>query len=1186
MVVEIFQCYSTNNKGVLYGPSSRVDYQSEYEWLSPTKLKFHFYVYRLNYASSIGSIIYPDTAYIYLRYDGNLWSEAIFMIKDSTISHPNKLCNPTTDECYTTFCNQQYNINITNQKSIFRYTGIIDFNQTNIKDTLNKWGACMVDIGFRGNYDDVYNNITSNSSNKNNYFCYFSINRCFKWKIGDKSPIPRLFHTFNHMNWFDKGLQQMDFGSNTDNFDSVNYELELPKGGNYSYKSPYSKNYYIEGYCSGVEPCSARPKLNPPRGFYLSPLTGITTRYFNSSQFIPYPLFYIETKLFKKDSNKNMQQVALLSRAQTTFVFNDVNGNGKYVTPDKKLNTRVEIENLPLYRYPCEEVADTLSFNMRDTLAINQTAKDTIDYNFINTLPSSTIAINTKASNLVEAKIQWTAPANSHLKNPYIFNVYATEVRCNKNKREVFRSVEYNVIPTPRYTITIDTTKCGFIKFKVNIATITDFSYQWQISNGTSTYTSSKWSDSIAINKKGKWQIKLSVKNIEYGCQANSTDSIIINNLQLLANINAAKTVFCPLDSLPLNSLIKNNEGAVQYQWAKGNKIIGNANSISLSQAGSIKLTTTDARNCKAHDSISIKQYSSIVFSPIADTTFCHKQPITLKSQQQNINDTALWLHNQSQANNQVLSQAANYIIQYKDSNNCSAMDTFTLSEIKDYYSQIQVQDSVCKHSTQILKVEKNNLYAFGSQQWLNNGTLIAANTDSINYKFTAPTQIILNTQLTHQAKQCLFADTFNIAIYAKPNYSLQFIKKDTCLNGNLIAIKIVSNEAFKNQTINWGNGNIENFTNQAQQSYATSGKYTLQGILHTTQGCLDTFTQSVNILPSPNANFSVTDTAFCLGKSIVASVNTQPANAQQIILWGNGNINAGVSNSNYNYLYSNTGNYTIKLLATLNNNCVDTAIKTIIVYPKPNTQIQASSLCLGDSSFYQYSEANNLPLIGQQWFENGIDISLQKEIKLFNSALRTFTIALKTISNYGCLNIENKTIKIVEKPKAQYTHTRIGRTANGIELYFVNESKNSNAWLWRFGSNDSSIIQNPKYTYADTGFKTIILIANNQNTCYDTLKQIIPVLDFIEFYFPTAFSPNNNGLNDGFGLAFNQHILAKDYHIEIYNHWGEKLFETNNKTEQWLPANGTLGVYIYKAQVRDIYNVLHEYKGVVELLR
>ena len=113
-----------------------------------------------------------------------------------------------------------------------------------------------------------------------------------------------------------------------------------------------------------------------------------------------------------------------------------------------------------------------------------------------------------------------------------------------------------------------------------------------------------------------------------------------------------------------------------------------------------------------------------------------------------------------------------------------------------------------------------------------------------------------------------------------------------------------------------------------------------------------------------------------------------------------------------------------------------------------------------------------------------------------------------------------------------------------------------------------------------------MILIANNQNTCFDTLKQIIPVLDFIEFYFPTAFSPNGNVINDGFGLNPNQHILATTYHIEIYTRWGGKVFETNNKTETWLPAYGTLGVYIYTAQVRDIYNVLHDYKGVVEVLR
>jgi len=1187
----IITSFATNNKGLFKYPQSTTDYQSDFEWLSPTKLKYHFYVYRSHY-----QIIqqFPDTCFIYLRYNGNLWSDAVFMLKDSNISHPNKLCNPAIIECHTDNCTGPYEGNITYNKSIFRYTGIIDFSQADVKDTLNKWGACMVDIGFRGDFvSSILNpNIAFQSSAQFDYFCYFSINRCFKWQGGDKSPVPRLFHVpNNYNNSFDKGLQQMDFGSNAINYDSINYQLELPKkyyGGTYSFKSPYSKNYYADGYCpSGGPPCNARPTLNPPRGFYLSPLTGITTKYITGSISLNTPMYYIEIQLFKKDSNNTMQQVALLSRAQTHFTFSDNNGNGKNVITDIKLNKRIEIETLPLYRYPCEAVADTVTFTMRDTLAINQTAQDTIDYKFINTLPSSTVNLNTKASNLIEAKIQWTPPANSQLKNPYIFNVYATELKCNKDKREVFRSCEYNVIPTPRLSVSLDSSLCGVLKFKANSANITDYNYQWQISNGIKTYTSAKYSDSIVLTANGKWLIKLKVANIQYGCNASFTDSFITNNALHTITIAPKNSSICKQDSVIITSNVANAKGAITYQWYLNKLPNIQKPNITIKDSDRVKLVVTDSRNCKAIDSNRINLYPAIKYTPLPDTAICKNMAINIMANKQAATDTLTWLHNGSKNSSQILSQKGTYILQYKSMNSCMVYDTFKINAIDTFYSNIQFKDTICKGANAKVKVIKNNTFQYNLQAWymLNNPNIIATG-DSISQATQAPISFVLKTEVEAYKIKCANNDTFNITLYPNINFTNVFTKIDTCLNHNKTEFDFASAQTFKSKTIYWGDGNTEIFTTQLSHKYAAIGNYKIQGILETTQGCNDTFTQSVNILPSPQANFSLNDTALCIGKSFIASISSLPTNVIQSINWGNGNVNNGVSNSNYPQTYAIAGNYTIKLIASLSNACADTMAKTIMAYPQPQTQIQATRLCLGDSSYYQYTVANNIPILGQAWLINGNNISNQKAFKQFNNTLGTFSIVLNTLSDNGCLNTETKTIKIVEKPTAVFTHTRIVRNINGIELYFVNQSTNSNAWRWQFENKDTSIIQNPKYTYIDTGFKTVILIANNQNTCFDTLKQIIPVLDFIEFYFPTAFSPNGNVINDGFGLNPNQHILATTYHIEIYTRWGGKVFETNNKTETWLPAYGTIGVYIYKAQVRDIYNVLHDYKGVVEVLR
>lgn len=68
------------------------------------------------------------------------------------------------------------------------------------------------------------------------------------------------------------------------------------------------------------------------------------------------------------------------------------------------------------------------------------------------------------------------------------------------------------------------------------------------------------------------------------------------------------------------------------------------------------------------------------------------------------------------------------------------------------------------------------------------------------------------------------------------------------------------------------------------------------------------------------------------------------------------------------------------------------------------------------------------------------------------------------------------------------------------------------------------------------------------------------------ELLIPTGFSPNGDGVNDVF-TAFNKNLVK--FNLQVYNRWGEKVFETNDVTEGW---NGVyrdreqgLGVYVWE---------------------
>ena len=90
---------------------------------------------------------------------------------------------------------------------------------------------------------------------------------------------------------------------------------------------------------------------------------------------------------------------------------------------------------------------------------------------------------------------------------------------------------------------------------------------------------------------------------------------------------------------------------------------------------------------------------------------------------------------------------------------------------------------------------------------------------------------------------------------------------------------------------------------------------------------------------------------------------------------------------------------------------------------------------------------------------------------------------------------------------------------------------------------------------------------------------------------FPDAFTPNNDGLNDGFKALVRCHVQWSGLHV--YNKWGELVFATNDPDAAWdgkhKGINAPAGVYMYFATFFSKYKQFTKrqvVKGEVTLIR
>jgi gliding motility-associated-like protein len=181
-------------------------------------------------------------------------------------------------------------------------------------------------------------------------------------------------------------------------------------------------------------------------------------------------------------------------------------------------------------------------------------------------------------------------------------------------------------------------------------------------------------------------------------------------------------------------------------------------------------------------------------------------------------------------------------------------------------------------------------------------------------------------------------------------------------------------------------------------------------------------------------------------------------------------------------------------------------------------------------------------------------------------------------------------TIVVYGKPTADFSFTPVVPVENTPTIFSNLSSPDAVRFKWVFGDGDSLLTtsRDPvEHQYNATGTFTACLYAYNSIGC-DSVRcrqvttLVVPALDV-----PNAFTPNQPGVNSvvsvrGFGIAKMRFI--------IWNRWGQKVFETNNRSQGWngrvKGAVQPMDVYAYTLEVEFFDGTKASKKGDITLIR
>lgn len=326
--------------------------------------------------------------------------------------------------------------------------------------------------------------------------------------------------------------------------------------------------------------------------------------------------------------------------------------------------------------------------------------------------------------------------------------------------------------------------------------------------------------------------------------------------------------------------------------------------------------------------------------------------------------------------------------------------------------------------------------------------------------------------------------------------------------------------------------------------------------------GCTASSTVTVTVNPLPTITSTANPSPSCAGQPV-----TLTGNGGATYVWSPGNG----TGTTVNVTPSATTTYTV--VGTDANGCTNTSTVTVVVNNPPTATASPDvTFCEGNSAVLTAGGG------GTYLWSNGATTT-----SITVSPLTTTTYSVVVANTCGS-DTAFVTVNVNPLPNA---------SAGSSVTIYQGQSTQLNAsgggsYQWLPPNGLSCVnCQNPVASPNQT--TTYCVIVTSSANCVDTACMTVFVEPLIcgEVFVPSAFSPNNDGMNDILYVRGNCIVKMT---FRVYNRWGEKVYEGSDPAQGWdgtlngKPLNSAVFVYDLIATLIDGSEV--KMKGNVSLVK
>lgn len=414
-----------------------------------------------------------------------------------------------------------------------------------------------------------------------------------------------------------------------------------------------------------------------------------------------------------------------------------------------------------------------------------------------------------------------------------------------------------------------------------------------------------------------------------------------------------------------------------------------------------------------------------------------------------------------------------------------------------------------------------------------------------------------------------------------------------TCNSGNDGTAEISVTEGTAPYSFNWLTGN----SNSNVANDLVAGVNTVE--ITDNNGCFTSFDVNLGEPDALFVNFLTENQIICKEDSVLLVAAGGGGSSPYIYNWTLNGINVAMGDS----IYVNPNMDNTSACVTITEQCGSPQADSCLIIQFPDDIVpMVSPSTTGECvplevTFENITNSNEIAWT--YWdFDNGDKDTTQGLNVSFSEFehVGLYDITMEVISEFGCryTNFFPELIAGYRNPEASFYVNPEPAVIYDPQVQGMNQSSFDAvhfSWSMPGAEPSQSSEEFPVFSYPnELGEYEVFLQVTNDFGCIDSAERIVRVINDVLIFAPNTFTPDGNMHNETWRL-FIDGIDIYTFHLEVFNRWGEKVFESFNPEGEWDGTYGGKivkdGTYIWKLQVREIESdKKHQFNGFITVLK